>query len=84
MKGWWGWRCRVYEEQASVWALPMQVGSSTVTQRIELFLLNGEMRDKMGAYPYPLHHALFASSFTFVLRTLPTSEEVANICADSS
>eukprot|EP00208_Stichococcus_sp_RCC1054_P008022 CAMPEP_0206150448 /NCGR_PEP_ID=MMETSP1473-20131121/38307_1 /ASSEMBLY_ACC=CAM_ASM_001109 /TAXON_ID=1461547 /ORGANISM="Stichococcus sp, Strain RCC1054" /LENGTH=505 /DNA_ID=CAMNT_0053547951 /DNA_START=112 /DNA_END=1630 /DNA_ORIENTATION=+ len=39
--------CTVYEEQASVWALPMQVGSSTVTQRIELFLLNGEMRDKM-------------------------------------
>lgn len=38
----------MYDEQACVWALPMELGPSSVSQRCEVFLLNGEMGDKMG------------------------------------
>ena len=40
--------CRLYDEQACVWALPMELGPSSVSQCCEVFLLNGEMGDKMG------------------------------------
>ncbi len=44
-----GGACRLYDAQACVWPLSMAVGPVGVIQRCEMFLLNGEMGDKMGA-----------------------------------